>query len=170
MDANLPLCLSNSGGPGITLEWGEQTLCWWVSLTHHSPRYSLHCAAGTSVPGHSCKHCQILGFLIFKYEWPPLPTDLCTCRNMKRMYLMYIHRNEVDALCSEFPKLSKAVGRSHYWRWTHGHLWYLLWIFSVNFRGIENYLFSPHWVSPIATEVYNCRTFKLDHIFFSFIC
>lgn len=68
---------------------------------------------------------RVSGFPILKYEWSPLPTDLCTCKNMKGMCLMYIYGNEVDSLCCELLELSKALEQRHYRRQTHSHLWYL---------------------------------------------
>lgn len=68
----------------------------------------------------------VSGFPILKDEWSPLPTDLCTSRNMKGTCLMCICGNEVNALCCGSLELSKALGLRHYWRQTQGHLWYFL--------------------------------------------
>uniref|UniRef100_A0A8C3R6G7 Epidermal growth factor n=1 Tax=Cyanoderma ruficeps TaxID=181631 RepID=A0A8C3R6G7_9PASS len=67
----------------------------------------------------------VSGFPVLEYEWFPLPTHLCTCKNMKGLCLTYIYGNKVDALCCGFLELSKALGQQHYRRQTHSHLWYL---------------------------------------------
>lgn len=64
----------------------------------------------------------VSGFPILKYELSPLPTDLCTSKNMEGMCLMCICGNEVNALCCGSLEHSKALGQRHYWRQSQGHL------------------------------------------------
>lgn len=113
----------------------------------------------------------VSGFPILKYEWSPLPTDLCTCKNMKGMCLMYIYGKKVGALCCGFLEISKALGQGHYRRRTHSHLWYLFRIFSVTFRGILDCLFSPQKFLLLKLKSLNLQNFQIgSHKFFSCIC
>lgn len=53
----------------------------------------------------------VSGFPILKYEWSPLPRDLCTCKNMKGMCLMYIYGNEVGVCAVDFLRSAKPLDK-----------------------------------------------------------